>query len=126
MTKTMKTQLMNAPKYLSKEAQSLFIDTQTGWNISDSQGLTLLTSACKWLDVQRRAEKTLRREGMTVRDRFGQSRPHPCVEIARAASAELRACLKSLELDDEPQQNQIFNKNGGLKRHASPSANFPN
>jgi phage terminase small subunit len=123
MTKPLKTLLVNTPKGLSKEAQRLWKDTVIGWSISDSAGLSLLESACRWLDQLRKAERTLRREGSTVRDRFQQLRPHPAVEIARAASAEHRACLKALELEDAPDPDaKLWNKNGQLRRnHATAS-----
>jgi P27 family predicted phage terminase small subunit len=123
----MKTMPINTPKGLSKEAQRLWKDTVIGFEITDSAGLSLLESACRWLDQLRKAERTLKREGTTVRDRFNQLRPHPAVEIARAASAEHRACLKALELDDSPQADSRFNKNGQLRRnHATASPGFPN
>jgi P27 family predicted phage terminase small subunit len=106
---------LNTPKGLSKEAQRLWKDTATGWNISDSVGLSLLESACRWLDQLRKAERRLRREGSVTSDRFGQLRPHPALEIAKAASAEYRACIKALELEDVPQPS-AWNKNGQRRK----------
>jgi len=106
---------VNTPKGLSKEAQRLWKDTATGWNICDSAGLSLLESACRWLDQLRKAERILKRDGTVTTDRFGQQRPHPALEIAKAASAEYRACIKALELEEAPQPS-AWNKNGQRKK----------
>ena len=125
MTKPFKTTPGNTPKGLSEEAQRLWHDTVIGWEITDYAGLSLTESACRWLDELRKAERTLQREGSVTKDRFGQLRPHPAVEIARAASAEYRACIKALELDEPPAKESLkFNKNGQLRRinrNAPPS-----
>ena len=106
---------VKTPKGLSKEAQRVWRDTATGWNITDYAGLSLLESACRWLDQLRKAERILKRDGGMTKDRFGQLRPHPALEIAKAASAEHRACMKALELDETPQPS-AWNKNGQRRK----------
>ena len=91
-----------APKGLGRYGLNLWKQTINDWDIADAPGLTLLESACRLLDRLRDAQQQLDREGTTFRDRWNQVRVHPCVEIERQCSAELRACLKALELQQDP------------------------
>lgn len=63
--------------------------------------------------------------GVTIRDRFNQTREHPSVKTLQILDGQFRANLAGLGLqdaDDEHEKSQakpaVFNKNGGFLRKA--------
>lgn len=72
--------------------------------IDDVAGLAVLTLAAERKRRAREAREMLDREGIVLRDRFGQAVPHPAAAIERGAITQLLACLKALNLDVEPLQ----------------------
>lgn len=50
----------------------------------------------------RKAQGILRREGIVIRDRFGQKKQHPATLVERDAKMALVRNLKALNLDLEP------------------------
>ena len=90
------------PKGLSRSAQSWWSRLQSEFGIEDSGGLLVLLVAAESFDKVRQAESIVKTEGLTTTDRFGQSKPHPAVNIARDARAQMLAALKQLNLDLEP------------------------
>ena len=88
-----------APRGLSAEAQRLFRETvaQNGLDvIADGASMTLLRNACYALDRLRRAEKVVGEEGATVRDRFGQVKPHPMAGRIDAEGQTIRQSLAGI------------------------------
>jgi hypothetical protein len=49
----------------------------------------------------REAQSILAKDGICVRDRWGQLKSHPACTVEREARAGLLACLKGLNLDLE-------------------------
>jgi hypothetical protein len=50
----------------------------------------------------RSAQKQIKTDGETYRDRFGQIRAHPLLPVERDARAQYLAGLRALNLDVEP------------------------
>ncbi len=72
------------------------------YGICDAPGLALLDQAALALHRAEQARALLAAEGLVLRDRFGQIKPHPANVIVRDAEASFRAALKDLQLDLEP------------------------
>lgn len=84
---------------LSLEAQFIFDRVAAEWSVHDAAGLVLLRSACEAFDRLQEAKGILRREGVVVKDRFGQQRLHPATVIEREARAGMLASFKAMGLD---------------------------
>jgi phage terminase small subunit len=50
----------------------------------------------------REAQDTVKKQGSYIKDRFGQLRPHPALQVERDAKGVLLRHLKALGLDLEP------------------------
>jgi phage terminase small subunit len=89
------------PRGYSAEARRLFTDVTTEWEL-DAPALAMLDSACRALMRVRQAQRLLTRDGLVVKDRFKQQKPHPAATIERDAKMTLLRNLKALNLDLEP------------------------
>src|ERR1019366_2189247 len=89
------------PKGLSREASSIWRRIVDDYEL-DSAGLLILRNAMESLDPLRQAEAAVAAEGLTVKDRFGQSKQNPNLLTLRDAKASLLSHLKQLGLDLEP------------------------
>lgn len=90
-----------APAHLSDKGQELFTTLQREYAIFDPDGVVLLTAGIECYDRVNEAREIIQREGLTDLDRFGQTRPHPCVKIERDARAQMLASLRALNLGIE-------------------------
>jgi phage terminase small subunit len=90
------------PKGLSIAAKRWWCHLQTEFGIEDPGGLVILTAAAEAFDRTKQAEAMVKAEGLTTLDRFGQQKPHPAVNIARDARAQMLTAIKQLRLDIEP------------------------
>jgi len=87
---------------LSDAAQSWWRDTVGEYELDAHHLRTLSEAAWSW-DRAQQARALVDAEGLTVRDRFGQAKPHPAVAIERdSRSAYLRA-MRELDLDGAPE-----------------------
>ncbi|HVW69190.1 MAG TPA: P27 family phage terminase small subunit [Steroidobacteraceae bacterium] len=82
------------------------------YDIKDPGGLLILASAVEAFDRMRQAQRRLKREGLTVKDRFGQAKAHPAAVIERDSRAAMLAALKQLNLDLEPLEGRPGRPNG--------------
>jgi phage terminase small subunit len=89
------------PVGYTPEARKLWRQVLAGWDL-DPPALTILDTACRGLMRVREAQALLERDGIVVKDRFGQEKPHPAVAIERDAKLTLLRNLKALNLDLEP------------------------
>ena len=92
----------NPPKTLSVEAKKWWRKLVREYGIDDPAGCLLLQTALEALDRMRGAQDAISTEGATVRDRYGQLKAHPAVNIERDARAAMLAALKAMNLDVEP------------------------
>ena len=86
------------PKCLKAAAKKMWNRLLEDFQIDDSAGLSLLESACICYQRAEDARKQVQREGLTIKDRFEQIRPHPCCAIERDARAAMVAALRALKL----------------------------
>lgn len=84
------------PKDLSPKAKKLWRDMQEEYEIDDTAGLHLLDEMSSAYDRALRAEETLKKEGMTILDRFGIPKPHPANSAYRDSKNVQLRCLRML------------------------------
>lgn len=72
------------------------------YGIEDQAGLLILQTALESFDRMRLAEAILKKDGMTIMDRFGQPKAHPMTVVERDSRAAMLAALRQLNLDLEP------------------------
>ena len=89
-------------KRLSAEAVKWRDKLRGAYELEDAAGQLYLQLAAESFDLMRSAEKILDREGLTVKDRFGQPKANPAVLVQRDARAALLRALRALNLDVEP------------------------
>lgn len=99
MTMTFKS---TPPKHLSREAKGIFNAISQEYEISDCAGLKILRVAAEAFDRAQAAREQIDKDGMTVVDKAGQTKPHPLLPIERDSRAAFLAGLKALNLDMEP------------------------
>lgn len=97
----MKTTKSTSIVELSPESKTLYARLRKEWNIRDGAGGITLLTLCQSLDRLREAQALLKRDGITVKDRWGQLKAHPASTVEREARAGMLACLKGLSLDLE-------------------------
>src|SRR5687768_16646756 len=93
---------VRAPSHLSDEARRWWRELMNEYAINDPAGLLLLQTGMEAFDRMKAAQAEIAKDGQTVRDRFGQAKPHPLLATERDARSQLFAALKSLNLDLEP------------------------
>src|SRR5262249_54287733 len=87
---------------LSPEAQEWKQRLLDGFDISDDAGLLLLEVAMESFDEMRRAQAILERDGLTVKDRYGNSKPNPMLATVRDSRMAMMRAIRSLNLDIVP------------------------
>ena len=90
------------PKDLSRAAKDWHRRLTNEFEIRDEAGLLLLETAMRAYDRAETARALLERDGVTIADRWGQTKPHPAAAIERDARSGLLAALRALNLDVEP------------------------
>jgi P27 family predicted phage terminase small subunit len=89
-----------APR-LSSEATTFRRRVLSEFRLDDS-GQLVLRQACESLDRVREAQRLLATDGLVIRDRWGQPKPHPAAGVEASARLQLLRCLKALGIDLEP------------------------
>jgi P27 family predicted phage terminase small subunit len=90
---------LRAPKHLSAEAKRRWGRIRTEYEIDDTSGVTILLALLEAFDRMCTARKLLKREGLTITDRFGHPKPHPAVQIERDARTQVFAGFRALKLE---------------------------
>ena len=84
---------------LSDEAQALKIRVLNEFAISDAEGLHLLQTGLEAFDRMRGCQQQIAGDGLMVRDRFDQPRPHPLLTVERDSRSQMLAAFKQLGLE---------------------------
>lgn len=95
---------MRPPKHLSSIARKLWRDTCASHTVIDPNQFALLRAACESFDRANEAREILAREGLTVTDRFGQQKAHPCAAVERDAKASMIAAFRALNFAPPPKE----------------------
>ena len=96
-----------APKGLTAGARSFWTKLQAEYVVVDAGGLALLEVATRAFERMEQARAILKKEGVAVRDRWGQVRAHPLVVVERDARSGLLMALRNMNLDIEPTRQQV-------------------
>ena len=91
-----------APSHLSKEAKEIFNGLCEEYSINDIAGLRILRVSLEAFDRAQACRKAIDRDGLTILDKFNQTKPHPLLSTERDSRAAFLAGLKALNLDLEP------------------------
>ncbi len=91
-----------APSHLSDEAKAWWKRIHEANKIEDQGGLLLLQSALEAFARMRQAQDAIAADGLVIKDRWGQPRPHPAAVIERDSRAAMLSALRALALDIEP------------------------
>jgi P27 family predicted phage terminase small subunit len=89
-----------APKHLQPATRAWFARVVSEWALDEHHVRLLQLAASAW-DEAEAAREIIAKEGLTVRDRFKQARPHPAVAIQRDARTAFARLMRELDLDAE-------------------------
>lgn len=90
------------PTALTREGRSLCRKLMRDYEIEDAAGTIILRTTFEAFDRMKSCQSAIARDGETVRDRWGQVKPHPLLSAERDARAQFLAGLRQLNLDVEP------------------------
>lgn len=90
------------PGHLSKEAKRIWKELTSEYGIDDAGGRAILKTGLEAYDRATGARLAIDKEGLTIKDRFGTSKPHPLLACERDARSQWLAALKQLNMDIEP------------------------
>ena len=88
--------LPEPPHTFSSEGRDLWFALLDEYDL-DGLGVERLIVACEAFDRYQAARQLLDREGIVIRDRFGQQQPHPAIAIERSARAAYLRALRDVE-----------------------------
>ena len=91
-----------APRTLSTEARRWWRRLVNEYAIEDEAGVLILQTALEAHDRMRDCQRAITQDGASIKDRWGQVKPHPLLSAERDARAAMLAALKALNLDLEP------------------------
>jgi P27 family predicted phage terminase small subunit len=89
------------PDHLSHEMKDFYKKITRDYDL-EAHHLIILTKACECLDRAEQARKEVAQDGLTVKDRYGSVKPHPCCKIEIDSKNTARLLLRELGLDLEP------------------------
>jgi len=84
---------------ISREGNKLKRAILAEFDISDRPGLEILDRAIESFCRMREAEAILDREGLTIENRFGETKEHPALNTERKARSQFLLAIKQLNLD---------------------------
>lgn len=90
-----------SPVGFSPAARKLWLKITKEYDIADSAGLAILTSAMESFDRAAAAKRVVDLEGPVVMDRWGQRKVHPAANVELANRAAFLNALRQLNLDVE-------------------------
>lgn len=105
------------PGHLNAKAKILWRSIIDRYELEDEE-LATLTLALEAWGIAQTARRTIDREGQLIEDRFGQSKPHPAIQIHRDALASWARLTAQLGIPAEP-ANDRPPRFGGKARHGS-------
>lgn len=89
------------PGYLSPEMRKFASSVLESYGLEHHHYI-LLIRAAELLDRAEQARKQVQTEGLTVTDRYGSIKPHPCYKIEIDCKSAARLLIRELGLDLEP------------------------
>ncbi|MRR56122.1 MAG: hypothetical protein EG822_16755 [Deltaproteobacteria bacterium] len=93
--------IIKPPKGLSTDARKAWAALQEEYGIDDPAGLQLLAIFANAFDRAKDCKAAIDREGLQVKDRFGQLKAHPLITSERDARGQMMTALKALNIGVE-------------------------
>ena len=90
--------LPTPPSDLGAAGRELWQRLTADYRIDDRAGQAVLGVACRAADRAETCRVAVAKDGLVVRDRFRQTRPHPLLAVERSARAQMLAALRQLSL----------------------------
>ncbi len=87
------------PKHLEPPERALWANLLEAYQMDDAAALALLQATMEAHQRARRCRETVDADGEAVKDRFGQTKPHPLLAAERDARASFLAGMRALSLD---------------------------
>ena len=110
--------VLRTPRHLRKATKAWFRRV-TGEYELDEHHVKLLILACEAWDRCQQARERIDADGLTVADRFGQIKAHPCAAIERDSRIAFARLLRELGLDvtepAEAPRSPVIHGNAGLR-----------
>jgi len=97
-SKRCKQELPGAPADLQGPGRELWLKLTSSYAIDDEHGRAVLAIACRAQDRAEAARQSIEKDGMTVRDKWNQIKPHPLLSVERDARAASLAAIRQLAL----------------------------
>lgn len=92
--------IKSAPKHLSPTSRAWWSEVLRTFDL-ESHELPILVAACEAMDRAAQAREIIDRDGVTVKDRFGQAKPNPACGVERDAQGTYSRLVRQLlALDD--------------------------
>ena len=99
--------MKQAPKHLEKATREWWLSTVRNWQL-EPHHVRILTLAAECWDRAQAARVQIDAEGMTHRDRFGQPKPHPLLQVERDSRLAFSRLVRELRLDEtEPDDERL-------------------
>jgi P27 family predicted phage terminase small subunit len=92
----------NPPKILGKAGAQLWGNIMSQYAITDAGGLAILQQACQCLDDAEACATQIAREGLTITNKQGITKPHPLLVSKLSARSLCCRLLAKLGLNLEP------------------------
>jgi len=90
---------INAPSHLKADTRAWYAQVCECY-VLDPHHLRLLALCCEAWDRSQEARERLATDGSYFNDRFGQTRPHPAINVERESARTFARLLRELCLDE--------------------------
>jgi P27 family predicted phage terminase small subunit len=87
------------PNHLGKPERQIWRDVFSDFDLSTKTAVVVLAAALEAHQRARECREMIKRDGMTVKCRDGQLRPHPLLAVERDARSAFLAAIKTLGLE---------------------------
>ena len=105
--------MVKAPKGLSTVSRRVWDDITGEFDVHDGAGITLLEQALRALDRLTECQRIISKEGVVVKDRYGQDKPHPLLAVEKDARSGMLAAFKALDLEIDDYRPRLGRPPGG-------------
>ncbi len=89
------------PAKWCNSAKKFWKTVHQSYEVDEPQTIALLTAACQQLHRADEAKVAVDADGAILKDRFGQERPHPGIDVERKAHMAFLRLARELGLDIE-------------------------
>jgi phage terminase small subunit len=86
------------PGDLGATGKALWVKLARAYRVDDEHGQTVLALGCRAADREEACRRQIKRDGVSVRDKWGQIKPHPLLAAERDARSQVLAALRALSL----------------------------